>query len=171
MANCHERKTSMKTLALAAALAAALAGNARAGDGLRYLSAYDTHAIDLFQCGELVGVMRDNFREAGFGVYGGLAETLLLAGKASVVKSALVAAETSHKPKIANVSFTSSKTRGLVDGDVEAHIRKAHDDLFTGSFSSGVGKIAACLAPTYRAQAEGLVNWWKTDTSVLAPKG
>jgi hypothetical protein len=153
-------------LALAAALLSASPAAAGGAD-LMYLPSYDGTALDMFKCGEIAGVLRERYLDDGFDAYSGTVALFEKAGGAAVVKAALTAENSSRKPKVRDISFSSAQAERLVSADVAAHAREAHARLSRETFADGVAAMAACSAATVLDEARGLVDWYDNDVAVL----
>jgi hypothetical protein len=153
---------SVKALVFAAA-AVISAVPATAAEKLSYLSSMDADALDYFRCAASVGATRDILLDDGYDVYSSLPGTFDKAGRAAVIKAALLAEEFEAKPKVKHVSFTAPKTTRLIAGDIDAHRNKAERELAKGEFVKGLDDLATCVSPNKLDAARAMVDWLDND--------
>jgi hypothetical protein len=155
---------SIKALVIAAA-AMVSAVPATAAEKLSYLSSMDADALDYFRCAASVGATRDILLDDGYDVYSSLPGTFDKAGRAAVIKAALLAEEYEAKPKVKHVSFSSAKTTKIIASDIDAHRNKAERELAKGEFVKGLDDLATCVSPKNLDAARAMVDWLDNDVS------
>ncbi|MCS4089908.1 hypothetical protein [Rhizobium sp. BK176] len=155
---------SIKALVIAsAALIAALP--ASAAEKLSYLSSMDADALGYFRCAASVGATRDILLDDGYDVYSSLPGTFDKAGRAAVIKAALLAEEYEAKPQIKHISFTAAKTTKIIASDIDAHRNKAERELAKGEFVKGLDDLATCVSKKNLDDARAMVDWLDNDVS------
>ncbi|MBY3150916.1 hypothetical protein HFO56_00540 [Rhizobium laguerreae] len=157
---------SIKALVIAAA-AVISAVPATAGEKLSYLSSMDADALNFFRCAASVGATRELLLEDGFDVYTSFPGTFDKAGRAAVIKAALLAEEFQEGPKLKHVSFTGKRATRLVASDIDAHRNKADRDLATGTFVKGLDDLASCVSPSRLDAARAMVDWLDNDVGLF----
>lgn len=159
----------MKIAAAALALASLAWTPSSAAEGptrLAYLASFDTDAIHMLSCADLMANDKSSFyfmekREISSG-----AADYKAAGRAAVVRAALEAPSSPKPPKIANLSFLSRDATAIVTSDLRAHENKAAS--FVRSVrASGFDVSLSCTDPETRAKAASLNEWFARDTSLL----
>lgn len=157
---------SIKALVIAAA-AALSAVPATAAEKLSYLSSMDAEALGYFRCAASVGATREILLADGFDVYTSLPGTFDKAGRAAVIKAALLAEEYGAEPKIKRISFTGSKTSKVIAADIDAHRNTAERELAKGEFVTGLDDLATCVSPANLDAARAMVDWLDNDVALL----
>jgi uncharacterized protein YbjT (DUF2867 family) len=157
---------SIKALVIAAA-AAMSAVPAAAAEKLTYLSSMDTEALGYFRCAASVGATREILLRDGFDVYTSIPGTFEKAGRAAVIKAALLAEEHEASPKIKRISFTAPKTTKIVAADIAAHRNRAERELAKGEFVKGLDDLATCVSPAKLDAARAMVDWLDNDVALF----
>lgn len=158
----------MKTLFLSAVAASLmLAAPVAAKDKLSYLSAPDAQAIEFFKCSVSVQYARDAMRADGYDAYTSIPGTFDKAGRAAVVKAALLAEADGEKPQVKKISFTSEKAKKLVKADIDYHVLTAAKQVANLDFLKGVDELEDCLKPENLDKARAAVDWFNNDVALF----
>jgi hypothetical protein len=157
----------MKVIATALLVAALATPSAFAADRLGYLSSRDTEAVGYFKCAIAVEAVRDLMLEDGYDVYSGVAAAFDKAGRATVVKAALLAEENRAHPRVKKLDFTSEKAKRLVSNDVAVHRRAADRELSATTMLDGFDTLADCVNQEKLAKAESIGTWFDEDVSLF----
>jgi len=158
----------MKTIFLALAVASvATATPASSAGKLSYLSAYDIEAIGYFKCAASVEAVRQVLLKDGYDTYSSVPATFDKAGRAAVIKAALLAEEFERRPKVKKISFTSDKANRLVSGDIAAHRAAALDELAQSTLPDGFDTVAGCTMPDRLDAARAMVDWFDNDVALF----
>lgn len=158
----------MKTLILSAAVAAMLAVTpATAKEKLSYLSTPDAEALEFFKCSISIQYTRDLLRADGFDAYTSIPGTFDKAGRAAVVKAALLAESEGGNPKVKKISFTSDKATKLVKSDIDYHVLAAGKEVANSSFLKGFSAIEGCMTPETLDKARAAVDWFDNDVALF----
>jgi hypothetical protein len=112
---------------------------------LTFLEHYDADALVLFECAELASEVRVNYLKSGFDAYAEVVTKYRAAGKAAVIKSALLIDEDKDRPISVRPSFQSKAVERKVASDVATHatvakqmlVARAHETCRRAGFLAG----------------------------------
>nr|WP_250808084.1 hypothetical protein [Neorhizobium tomejilense] len=157
----------MKTMISALLVALSASSAATAADKLAYLSSRDAVAVGYFKCAIAVEAVRDLVREDGYDIYSGVPAIFDKAGRATVVKAALLAEEHRARPKVKKLDFTSEKAVRLVSNDVAVHRRAADAELTAAALMVGFDTLSGCITPDKIEAARKLGEWFDKDVGLF----
>jgi hypothetical protein len=157
---------SIKALVIAAG-AVLCALPATAAEKLSYLSVMDSDALHYFRCAENIGATRQVLLSSNYNVFSSLPATFDKAGRAAVIKAALLAEEYEAKPKVKHISFVSAYATKLVASDIAAHRAAAKRGLNNGEYARGLEGLATCVSPKELDSARTMVDWLDNDVGLF----
>jgi hypothetical protein len=153
--------------AAAALIATAPAPSSDAGESrLMFLPGFDAEALQMLECAETIRTQPARFDVLGKAITDKLQKDFRDAGRAAVVRAALMAPGSPAAPKVENVSFESKEASLFVTNDLRVHEDKARF-LVAETRRSGFDTSSTCLEASLREEAVQLNSWFAEDTSVL----
>jgi hypothetical protein len=153
--------------AAAALIATAPAASGDAGESrLMFLPGFDAETLQMLECAETVRTQPARFDVLGKAITEKLQQDYRAAGRAAVVRAALMAQGSAAPPKVENISFESKEASLFVTNDLRVHEDKARF-LVSETRRSGFDTSSTCLEAGLREEAAELNSWFAADTSVL----
>jgi hypothetical protein len=157
---------SIKAIVVAAAVVMS-AVPVVAAEKLSYLSSMDKEALDYFRCAESVGATREMLLRDGFDVYTSIPGTFDKAGRAAVIRAALLAEELDAAPRIKRISWNAPNAIKVISSDIAVHRRNAAREIAKGEFVKGLDDLATCVSPEKLDAARAMVDWLDNDVALF----
>lgn len=133
---------------------------------LLYLPNFDAEAVQMLECAETIRTQPSRFSSLGKADSAALQKDYRNAGRAAVVRAALMAPGSSTAPKVEHLSFTSMEATLFVTNDLRVHEDKARF-LVAQTRLSGFDTSSTCLDEGLRKEAVEINTWFSEDTAVL----
>lgn len=157
---------SMLLSAAAAAMIATAPASDAATSRLLFLPGFDAEALQMLECAETIRTQPARFAILGKKAVDKLQNDYRSAGRAAVVRAALMAPGSPAAPKVQDISFESKEATLFVTNDLRVHEDKARF-LVAQTRQSGFDTSSVCLETSLRKEVEELNLWFAEDTSVL----
>lgn len=133
---------------------------------LLYLANFDAEAVQMLECAETLRTQPSRFPSLDKAASAELQTVYRNAGRAAVVRAALMAGGGSPAPKVEHLSFTSKEATLFVTNDLRVHEDKARF-LVAQTRLSGFDTSSTCLDGGLRKEAAEINTWFSEDTAVL----